>query len=1533
MNPKPAPSVLGTAILGLAIAMTPLHAGVVFSESFEIPVVSGFDDNTVPSGGNWIGATDGFGSSNRGLYNETVVWPATPPFTTPYGNQAYYLNYTNSGLTTAEGVIGALTADVTYSVTFNTAVTASTASGNYKVELVAFSPGDDRADVNGTPLPGTVLASATGAVTTDDMSATGSLTFTPDGANAHLGKDVGIRLVKSTNSVLYDNIRLITGHDLNPNPASGEDLAAGGNVTLSWTNMPPNTGDTYVDVLFGTDPGSLAPVLDGQIASSTIVNAPQADTYYWRVDSYPDGDPDGTPVTGDVFFFTVADTDGDGLPDSWELANGTDPNVIDDTADPDVDGLTNAEEYQYGTKANDNDTDDDTLLDGAEINGTAGLRPPTNPLLADTDADGLSDGVETNTGTWVPATPPATVSSDTGTNPTDNDWDKDGLLDGAETNTGTLVDKTNTGTDPYLSDTDSDGAGDYYEVYASFTNPFDDTDKPFVPYPLPDPDGSTGNPSLPVKVYICSGQSNMVGIGNVGPLGTAGTLETITKIENKFPNLLDGSNNWTERQDVLYRGVISATANGPLTAGQGAGDGPGPGDKLGPELGFGHIMGWYHDEAVLVLKSSIGNRSLGWDILPQGSVQYDYSPNTYAGFGDAQLKWPIGDTPAPWVTGGWYAGYEWDRYFRDESEWAHPHDAETNVVDILDDWNGKYGGAGKPFEGRDFEIAGFVWWQGDKDRGDMGHATRYEQNLVNLINNLRSYYSNRYPGKVPVNAPFVLATLGQTAAGDTSPASDVAIFDAQMAVDGDAGNYPEYQNNVKTVYAHPLSQGGASNSHYNGNAETYMLVGDALGRAMIDLLEASAGPDEIPPVIIGRSPEIGETDVSAGANIVINFNEPVTIGTGNITLHPIDNSGDVVIDANDATQVWLSGSTLTINPTASLATSKEYAVLIADTAIDDLAGNSFAGILVDTEWRFTTATPDTTDPTLSSTDPANDTSILVDGDLEATFSEPITVGSGNITLRNLTDGPSGDVVIDVTDGSQVTVSGAVLTINPTADLVGGKDYAVRIDATAIDDLVGNSYAGIGDDVTWFFSTPAPPPPNVVFQDNFEPTDSGSNATSLLGAGTTPDVSTYTVPNTSTQVNTTLWVRSNQGYKSSQSGLVDESESGGANFTDPTGTQAYAGRYSSNTGVSSAADTIGALASGTTITVQFDAVTDGQTGGDDIKAALVLYDGGLYNDFRNEYAGTSAVLARLNQADATTSSYQTFSFSYTVGDPVYKNGADGGGGTTWLPGLLGQDIGLRFYNRTGDAIIDNVQVSIAGPGGPGPVDHFTISAITSPQTVGVPITGITITAQDVSDATVTDFTGTVTFGGTGGFSGTSANFVDGVLSGVSVTPTVAGSDLTFTVDDGAGHTGSTTIALIDPAETAYQTWSGGLDFETDTNGDGVANGLAFALGAADPQADALALLPAAATEPGFLALQFQRAGNLGAAKLYVEHGNDLGGWTQLLIPATSTTAPHLADGVQVVVATGSPNDTVTVKIPTTLESTSGALFGRLRVTEN
>ena len=81
----------------------------------------------------------------------------------------------------------------------------------------------------------------------------------------------------------------------------------------------------------------------------------------------------------------------------------------------------------------------------------------------------------------------------------------------------------------------------------------------------------------------------------------------------------------------------------------------------------------------------------------------------------------------------------------------------------------------------------------------------------------------------------------------------------------------------------------------------------------------------------------------------------------------------------------------------------------------------------------------------------------------------IARGSGNITIEDLSDATQ--TVIAVGD-PQVSVSGAVLTINPTLNLAPLKTYAIRIDPGAITDLNDNRFAGIADDTTWKFTTKA-----------------------------------------------------------------------------------------------------------------------------------------------------------------------------------------------------------------------------------------------------------------------------------------------------------------------------------------------------------------------------------------------------------------------------------------------------------------------------
>ena len=307
-----------------------------------------------------------------------------------------------------------------------------------------------------------------------------------------------------------------------------------------------------------------------------------------------------------------------------------------------------------------------------------------------------------------------------------------------------------------------------------------------------------GGKKVPFKITYFNKQAN--GLGWIVRLDVPGALSTMVKFKGMYPYLIDENRQWKARQDVWYRGVVTATGNRPLGV---------AGGRIGPEIGFGHAVGNYIEEPVLILKTSQGNRSLSWDFLTPGSKRFEYGGKIYAGYKESPLSWDKGTKPEPI---NWYAGKQYDDCF------GAAHEVLKNFDKEFPHW-----------EGRGYEIEGFAWWQGDKDRYVEAHAVRYEKNLVRLIKTLRQEF------KAP-KAKFVVATLGQTAK-NAQPSNDKLILDAQFAVDGATGNYPEFKGNVSTVYTHPLSQGGASNSHYDGNAQTYMDVGVAMGEAMVELLK------------------------------------------------------------------------------------------------------------------------------------------------------------------------------------------------------------------------------------------------------------------------------------------------------------------------------------------------------------------------------------------------------------------------------------------------------------------------------------------------------------------------------------------------------------------------------------------------------------------------------------------------------------------------------------------------------------------------
>jgi len=327
---------------------------------------------------------------------------------------------------------------------------------------------------------------------------------------------------------------------------------------------------------------------------------------------------------------------------------------------------------------------------------------------------------------------------------------------------------------------------------------------------LPDPDGKAADMTKPVQVYILLGQSNMLGAGRISG-DKDGTLEQAVKQKKLYPYLVDDAGNWTERKDVRNVRVMGSGTGGMrgfnnewMTI---------KGRNIGPEFGIGHHLGHATDAPVLILKSCIGNRALGWDLLPPGGEGFEFTDAkgvtwVHPGYKGTPERWQKGTEPKKIK---WYAGMQYDGDI-------------ARAKKVLSELDKYYPGAKK------YEIAGFFWWQGDRDSRSAALSSRYEKNLVHLIKTLRKDFD-------APNAKFVSASLGQTKKGASDGGGK--ILDAMLAVDGTSGKYPEFKGNVASVYTHPLSKGGSSGGHYGGNAETYMNVGEAMGKAMVELLKHS----------------------------------------------------------------------------------------------------------------------------------------------------------------------------------------------------------------------------------------------------------------------------------------------------------------------------------------------------------------------------------------------------------------------------------------------------------------------------------------------------------------------------------------------------------------------------------------------------------------------------------------------------------------------------------------------------------------------
>ncbi|MDG2123594.1 MAG: sialate O-acetylesterase, partial [Verrucomicrobiales bacterium] len=249
-----------------------------------------------------------------------------------------------------------------------------------------------------------------------------------------------------------------------------------------------------------------------------------------------------------------------------------------------------------------------------------------------------------------------------------------------------------------------------------------------------------------------------------------GDLEAIAKREGKFPWIVDANGDWSVRHDVYFQEArlaedgkgspLSATSNG---------------RSIGPEQGFGHVLGTFHDEQVLLIKTAQGNRSLGFDFRPPSSGRTD--PDSE--FESAEYKLMVEGV----------------------------RKTLANIETVV-----------PGYKGQGYEIAGFAWFQGHKDSGSEQSIAGYQKHLANLIDDVRGDFG------VP-KLPAVVATIGF--GGHQMAEKYLAIHQAQMAV-GDPEKHPEYAGNVASVdtrdFWREVDESPTNQDyHYNRNAETYLL--------------------------------------------------------------------------------------------------------------------------------------------------------------------------------------------------------------------------------------------------------------------------------------------------------------------------------------------------------------------------------------------------------------------------------------------------------------------------------------------------------------------------------------------------------------------------------------------------------------------------------------------------------------------------------------------------------------------------------------
>ncbi len=335
--------------------------------------------------------------------------------------------------------------------------------------------------------------------------------------------------------------------------------------------------------------------------------------------------------------------------------------------------------------------------------------------------------------------------------------------------------------------------------------------------------------------------------------------------------------------------------------------------------------------------------------------------------------------------------------------------------------------------------------------------------------------------RVDTSAPGILSYGPSPGATDVSPATNLSLQfnETVTAVAGKNITIMEGSNPFETidVSSDLVSVSGVDvninpNTTLTGGVTYTVLIEegaflDSVGNPTAAIIDTEWSftaftADETPPAVVESSPVDNATEVALNREFLLNFDEAVFGGSGDISVRDTG-TGSVV----DTASPGFSGTQVTFT-FDNLENNKSYYIFIDSGVIKDASENAYAGISDTAIWNF--RTPDTIAPTLQSHTPLdNATGVAIDANLVLSFDEAVDAETGNIVIKQMSDESTIESIS--VSGGQVSGSGTSnITVNPSVTLDAGTEYYIEIADTAFDDVVGNSYAGISGSTDWNFTT-------------------------------------------------------------------------------------------------------------------------------------------------------------------------------------------------------------------------------------------------------------------------------------------------------------------------------------------------------------------------------------------------------------------------------------------------------------------------------